>query len=173
MEDYSLETIMKEIKNLNTRLNMLQVTVNDINTKSSENTVMANALHEFMSRFSASEIELMKPQKPKKTSKKSKKDSNIDTIKSLEKQTNERPTSNYNVFVDLVKGDTDFANKIAIVWSSEDPSIDNDPHKINYATFYETYISSKVPEDKVPKSIRKIRKLIAEAREEMKNKKSD
>lgn len=163
----SLTAIMKEIKNLNNRINMMQVTINDVNTKASENVVMNNSLHEFMARFSASEVELMQPQSVKKSSKKSKKKVDINTIESLETESEEKPTSNYNVFVSLVKGDTDFAHKVANVWSSEDPSIVDDPKQIDYVIFYNTYLSSKAAKDEVPKSIKKIKKIISDKRKEL------
>lgn len=168
----SIEALIKELKNVNNRINILQVTINDINTKTSENVVMYNALHEFMARFSSNEIELLKPATAKKTSKKSKKKVDMDTIKDLEFEPEEKLTSNYNTFVTLVKDGTEFAHKIASTWSSEDPSIVNDPKQIDYATFYNTYISSKVPKDNIPKSIKRIRKIVADKREEMKEEES-
>jgi len=161
----SLESVMREIKNLYNEINAIKIAMNDVNLKSSEIIVVSENIKQFMSRFTSTDVDAIKPTKSKaKTSTKKTKKTDVDNIEALEPQIKEASTSNYNVFVSLVKGQTDFAHKVAATWSSEDSSIPNDPKQINYVEFYNLFISSKVDEDTLSDPIKKIRSKVAKER---------
>jgi len=167
------ESMIDQFKKMDTVINVLNVKINDLNNKCSEITVVSGLLREFISKYGSGDIESLKAPKSKSTGKRKVKDES-NNITSLEHNNEESSVSKYNIFVDLVKGDTEFAPNLAIEWSNVDKTIPEDPKKIDYVTFYSNFISSNVEIDKVPKSLRAIRKQIwDEAKSQKKSSKGD
>lgn len=142
--------------------NDLKIRINSLNDKCSESYVVSGLLREFLARFNSQDIENLKATKTKKKPSK-KKDSTINTIETLEYLSKEPETSKYNIYVGLVKGTTDFAEKLALAWADIDDAIMPDPLRVNYLKFYELFISSSVSEDDVPKQALPFRKQIWKA----------
>lgn len=142
--------------------NDLKIRINSLNDKCSESYVVSGLLREFLARFNSQDIENLKATKTKKKPSK-KKDATVNTIESLEYLSKEPDTSKYNIYVGLIKGTTDFAEKLTLAWGEIDDSIMPNSSQTNYLKFYELYISSTVPEEDVPGPAKPFRKQIWKA----------
>lgn len=142
--------------------NDLKIRMNSLNDKCSESYVVSGLLREFLAKFNNQDIETLKATKTKKKPSK-KKDAPMNAIETLEYLTKEPETSKYNIYVSLVKGTTDFAEKLALAWAEADNAIIPNSAQLNYVKFYELFISGSVSEDSVPAPVLPFRKQIWKA----------
>lgn len=166
--ELTLTNLIQKVSNDN---NDMRICINSLNNKCSETFVVSSLLRQFLTRFNSQDIDALKANKTKKKSSKTKTTETINRIDALEVSTREPENSKYNIFVGLVKGKTDFAEKLAISWSEVDDAIIPNANSIDYVKFYETFITSTIPEDSVPDALKTYREQVWKAHKKSKKNK--
>jgi hypothetical protein len=163
------ELMKKWMSDVNRQLEDMRVKVSDIHIIHADSVHMMNSLRDFFQKSSS----LFGPDAPatkvaaKKTTKK-KKAPEEDTLKTIEFQKDVSKPTRYNVYVRLLREEDGFAESVNKSWRKIDKKIPDDIHRIDYVTYYETFLSS-TGTDKDNDAIQDIKEQICDEYEKEKS----